>query len=98
MVRHDVLIVGTRCAGAPLAMLLARKGYKVLGVSRSDDADLRIHIEGGEPQGSGLRRSDLSEGRSVRRRNHAFHGRAGGKHPVQGVLQPGKSRAITGVI
>ena len=35
MVRHDVLIVGTRCAGAPLAMLLARKGYKVLGVDRS---------------------------------------------------------------
>jgi 2-polyprenyl-6-methoxyphenol hydroxylase-like FAD-dependent oxidoreductase len=35
MVRHDVLIVGTRCAGAPLAMLLARKGYKVLGVDRA---------------------------------------------------------------
>jgi len=34
MVRHDVLIVGTRCAGAPLAMLLARKGYKMLGVDR----------------------------------------------------------------
>ncbi len=33
MVRHDVLIVGTRYAGVPLAMLLARKGYKVLGVS-----------------------------------------------------------------
>jgi 2-polyprenyl-6-methoxyphenol hydroxylase-like FAD-dependent oxidoreductase len=35
MVRHDVLIVGTRCAGAPLAMLLARKGYKVLAVDRA---------------------------------------------------------------
>jgi len=35
MARHDVLIVGTRCAGAPLAMLLARKGYKVLGVDRA---------------------------------------------------------------
>jgi flavin-dependent dehydrogenase len=35
MVRYDVLIVGTRCAGAPLAMLLARKGYKVLAVDRA---------------------------------------------------------------
>src|SRR3984885_1336661 len=35
MVRHDVLIIGTRCAGAPLAMLLARKGYNVLGVDRA---------------------------------------------------------------
>ena len=35
MARHDVLIVGTRCAGAPLAMLLARKGYKVLGVDHA---------------------------------------------------------------
>jgi 2-polyprenyl-6-methoxyphenol hydroxylase-like FAD-dependent oxidoreductase len=35
MARHDVLIVGTRCAGAPLAMLLARNGCKVLGVDRA---------------------------------------------------------------
>src|SRR6202011_5176592 len=35
MVWYDVLIIGTRCAGAPLAMLLARKGYKVLGVDRA---------------------------------------------------------------
>ena len=35
MVRHDVLIIGTRCAGAPLAMLLARKGCTVLGVDRA---------------------------------------------------------------
>jgi 2-polyprenyl-6-methoxyphenol hydroxylase-like FAD-dependent oxidoreductase len=35
MARHDVLVVGTRCAGAPLAMLLARNGYKVLGVDRA---------------------------------------------------------------
>jgi flavin-dependent dehydrogenase len=27
---YDVIIVGARCAGAPTAMLLARKGYKVL--------------------------------------------------------------------
>src|SRR5258707_12520844 len=35
LARHDVLIVGTRCAGAPLAMLLSRKGYNVLGVDRA---------------------------------------------------------------
>ncbi len=35
MARHDVLVVGTRCAGAPLAMLLAREGYRVLGVDRA---------------------------------------------------------------
>ena len=32
---YDVIIVGARCAGAPTAMLLARKGYKVLVVDRA---------------------------------------------------------------
>jgi flavin-dependent dehydrogenase len=32
---YDAIIVGTRCAGAPVAMLLARKGYRVLGVDKS---------------------------------------------------------------
>ena len=32
---HDVIVVGARCAGAPTAMLLARKGYRVLAVDRS---------------------------------------------------------------
>src|SRR3712207_2436069 len=27
---YDVIVVGARCAGAPTAMLLARKGYRVL--------------------------------------------------------------------
>lgn len=31
----DVIVVGARCAGAPLAMLLARGGHKVLLVDRS---------------------------------------------------------------
>jgi 2-polyprenyl-6-methoxyphenol hydroxylase-like FAD-dependent oxidoreductase len=35
MTRYDVLIVGTRCAGAALAMLLARKGYSILGLDRA---------------------------------------------------------------
>jgi flavin-dependent dehydrogenase len=32
---HDVIIVGARCAGSPLAMLLARQGVKVLLVDRA---------------------------------------------------------------
>jgi 2-polyprenyl-6-methoxyphenol hydroxylase-like FAD-dependent oxidoreductase len=35
MSRYDVLIVGTRCAGAALAMLLARSGYEVLAIDRA---------------------------------------------------------------
>jgi flavin-dependent dehydrogenase len=35
MTQCDVLIVGTRCSGAPLAMLLARKGHKVIAVDRA---------------------------------------------------------------
>jgi 2-polyprenyl-6-methoxyphenol hydroxylase-like FAD-dependent oxidoreductase len=33
--RYDAIIVGARCAGAPTAMLLARKGYRVLLVDRA---------------------------------------------------------------
>src|SRR5262249_9140273 len=35
MSRYDVLVVGTRCAGAALAMLLARQGRKVLAIDRA---------------------------------------------------------------
>ena len=31
----DAIVVGTRCAGAPVAMLLARGGYRVLAVDRA---------------------------------------------------------------
>lgn len=33
--RFDVIVVGARCAGAPLAMLLARRGYRTLLVDRA---------------------------------------------------------------
>jgi 2-polyprenyl-6-methoxyphenol hydroxylase-like FAD-dependent oxidoreductase len=33
--RYDVIVVGARCAGSPVAMLLARNGYKVLVVDRA---------------------------------------------------------------
>jgi 2-polyprenyl-6-methoxyphenol hydroxylase-like FAD-dependent oxidoreductase len=32
---YDVIIVGARCAGSPTAMLLARKGYRVLLVDKA---------------------------------------------------------------
>ncbi len=32
---YDVIVLGARCAGAPTAMLLARRGYKVLVVDRA---------------------------------------------------------------
>jgi len=32
---YDVIVVGARCAGSPAAMLLARKGYRVLLVDRA---------------------------------------------------------------
>ena len=32
---YDGIIVGARCAGSPTAMLLARKGYKVLVVDKA---------------------------------------------------------------
>jgi 2-polyprenyl-6-methoxyphenol hydroxylase-like FAD-dependent oxidoreductase len=32
---YDAIVVGARCAGAPTATLLARKGYRVLAVDRS---------------------------------------------------------------
>jgi flavin-dependent dehydrogenase len=32
---YDSIVIGARCAGSPTAMLLARKGYKVLLVDRA---------------------------------------------------------------
>jgi len=33
--KYDVIVVGARCAGSPTAMLLARKGFRVLVVDRA---------------------------------------------------------------
>ncbi len=32
---YDIIVIGARCAGSPLAMLLARKGYRVLLVDKA---------------------------------------------------------------
>src|SRR5205823_14033423 len=63
--QYDAIVVGARCAGSPTAMLLARKGYKVLVVDRatfpSDTlSTLLIHA----PGIAALRRWDLLD-RSV---------------------------------
>ena len=33
--RYDAIVVGARCAGSPTAMLLARRGYRVLLLDRA---------------------------------------------------------------
>ena len=33
--KFDAIVVGARCAGSPTAMLLARKGFRVLVVDRA---------------------------------------------------------------
>jgi flavin-dependent dehydrogenase len=35
---YDAIVVGARCGGSPTAMLLARKGYRVLLADRSSTA------------------------------------------------------------
>ena len=32
---YDAIVVGARCAGSPTAMLLARRGYRVLVVDKA---------------------------------------------------------------
>ena len=32
---YDAIVVGARCAGSPTAMLLARRGYRVLVLDRA---------------------------------------------------------------
>src|SRR6266704_4469996 len=44
---YDAIVVGARCAGSPTAMLLARKGYRVLLVDRSmfpSDLPMSTHL------------------------------------------------------
>jgi flavin-dependent dehydrogenase len=46
-VAYDAIVVGARCAGAPTAMLLARRGYRVLLVDAADlpgDMPLSTHL------------------------------------------------------
>ena len=51
---YDAIIVGARCAGAPTAMLLARKGYRVLLVDRASFPSDTISTHIIWPHGSAL--------------------------------------------
>lgn len=58
--KHDVIVVGARCAGAPTAMLLARAGYDVLVVDRATFPSDTISTHVVHPQGvAALRRWGL---------------------------------------
>jgi len=57
---YDAIIVGARCAGSPLAMLLARKGYRVLLLDKASfpsDTISTHHIH--QPGVAHLKRWDL---------------------------------------
>ena len=49
--QYDAIVVGARCAGSPVAMLLARKGYKVLAVDRATFPSDTISTHLIHPQG-----------------------------------------------
>jgi flavin-dependent dehydrogenase len=60
--RYDAIVVGARCAGSPTAMLLARKGYKVLVVDKATFPSDTISTHLIHPPGvAALRRWDLLE-------------------------------------
>jgi 2-polyprenyl-6-methoxyphenol hydroxylase-like FAD-dependent oxidoreductase len=61
--RYDVIIVGARCAGSPVAMLLARIGYRVLAVDRARFPSDTISTHMVHPPGvAALSRWSLLEG------------------------------------
>ena len=50
---YDVIVVGARCAGAPTAMLLARRGYRVLLVDAAElPSDMRLSTHLVHPSGA----------------------------------------------
>ena len=58
--QYDAIVVGARCAGSPTAMLLARKGYRVLVVDRATFPSDTISTHLIHPPGLGaLKRWDL---------------------------------------
>ena len=61
--QYDAIVVGARCAGSPTAMLLARKGYRVLVVDRSTfpSDTLSTHLLHA-PAVAALRRWGLADG------------------------------------
>lgn len=59
---YDAIVVGARCAGSPTAMLLARKGYRVLLVDRATFPSDTISTHVVHPMGmSALKRWGLAD-------------------------------------
>ena len=60
---YDAIIVGARCAGSPTAMLLARKGYRVLVGDRATFPSDTVSTHVVHPMGvAALARWDCSIG------------------------------------
>jgi len=49
--RYDAIVIAARCDGSPTAMLLARKGYRVLMVDRATMLSAGARPAPGRPQG-----------------------------------------------
>src|SRR5215471_8581305 len=61
--RYDAIVVGARCAGSPTAMLLARRGYRVLLADRATFPSDTVSTHVVHPMGvDALRRWGLLEG------------------------------------
>ena len=64
--RYDAIVVGARCAGSPTAMLLARKGYRVLAVDRATFPE-RHHLDPPHPPARRRRAQAMGPARPRRR-------------------------------
>jgi 2-polyprenyl-6-methoxyphenol hydroxylase-like FAD-dependent oxidoreductase len=90
---YDVIVVGARCAGAPTAMLLARKGYRVLAVDRATFPSDTVSTHLIHPPGVGaLRRWGLLD-RVIATGCPAIHTYAFDFGPFTLAGSPGKDRS-----
>ena len=73
---YDAIVVGARCAGSPTAMLLARKGYKVLVVDQatfpSDTISTHLDPPPGRGRPEGLGPAGPAGGYGVPGHRHVF--------------------------
>ena len=65
--KYDAIVVGARCAGSPTAMLLARKGYRVLVVDRATFPSDTVSTHVVQPLGVGRARTVGAARRGWRR-------------------------------
>jgi 2-polyprenyl-6-methoxyphenol hydroxylase-like FAD-dependent oxidoreductase len=91
--RYDAIVVGARCAGAPTAMLLARKGYRVLAIDRATFPTDTVSTHLIHPPGiDALRRWDLLD-RVIATGCPAIHTYAFDSGPFTLTGSPGAARA-----